>query len=302
MCWHRAVGARRVFRMVVHNLLNQCDLKREKDSRFNLRSLCSGAHLHLFPSLFQILRCVRSTMHLRALFVGGWSDGPLCALRQEAHRAGIEVVSVDIPTPPVGVRWCCNAWLLAFPILLVALRWAWGALGGIGMATAPLWAGRLALLVAAGLVFRACVHRVVRVALQQSADAILDANSNATSSDPDVVPTVLVGFSWGGAVVAFMLGRGLWRPSRALLLAPTVSAAAACAGQALPVFETPSGSGHRLVRAVYGRHDGFCSAAEREHMAAACGADVHVVPDDHPLCRRDSGALIRELFFELLQS
>ena len=241
----------------------------------------------------------------RAYLVGGWTNGPLAVLEADAAAAGVECHYVPVPTPPFGWRWLCTPWV---PAAIAAF-----AVGhAVADAAVTYFISRLrapgepphalavtivtfTLAVAvAWLPVRWCVYQTVRAAVRRGVDALKFAIDCATASDADAESAVLVGFSWGGAVVSELLAGGDHVRS-ALLLAPTVFAVAAFAGRNPRSFQ-PQQHGVTVV-AVHPLYDPFCSAAQRAWLEAT-GCDVVAVPDDHVLSR--SAPRIRTALFSLL--
>ena len=107
---------------------------------------------------------------------------------------------------------------------------------------------------------------------------------------------VIVGFSWGGGVLAEMIHRGIWKgPS--LLLAPTSDAMASIAMSRLPSVSMESCE--RLVKVVHASHDGFCPASQRQHFID-CGADCKLLQDGHTFDRRESVREIARILQDLI--
>ncbi len=205
------------------------------------------------------------------LLLSGWSDGPLDVLRYyDPAFADVRFVMVPLPTPPVGVRWCLNAWCVA--VLVVA---AAGVLAlsspGLGLG----WVGRAAVLCAVAVALRLVVARLVR---RNVADSIGAAERAIARLGGQV--DAVVGFSWGGGVLWRWLAesRGVGPRAPCLLLAPTIGAIAAVAAR--PPATTLAQVDAERVHVLVGTEDPFMGSVEH----ALSGVTVHKVADDHVLC------------------
>ena len=192
------------------------------------------------------------------LILGGWSPGPLPQLAHTFRReANFIDITSSLHTPPCGLAWCCNPWLAVLLGYLCGLvPWLLGRLWHDNLdRDLGTWA-RVALTllllfvsaVLARVLVAALVRYAVSVGVAQAARAI-----NAHGVD------VVVGFSWGGGLLCWMLAQRRWEgPS--LLLAPTVHAMGKCAcirPRYRPSFDVPA-RGAGAVHIFHGRYDGFC--------------------------------------------
>jgi hypothetical protein len=235
----------------------------------------------------------RNEGRARVLFLSGWSDGPLDALRERfADRC--EFIDVRLHMPPSGVLW-----LLTWEAVLICayglvFLWAWLRLGVMlqMVALVPAALGCWPLIT---LLVRGCIRRCVASA----AKAI-------ERHDADIV----VGFSWGGGIACwllrsheFMLGHSTrWRGHSTLLLAPTLHVAAAVARLPLPVpfFEVRDGDDHGRVHIFHAVEDGWTSAAQQRALAQT-GAQMHAVLDTHVLQDPTTRTQISRVFAHLLE-
>jgi hypothetical protein len=99
---------------------------------------------------------------------------------------------------------------------------------------------------------------------------------------------VIVGFSWGGAIVAELLANGTLfeqdHPPALLLLAPTSERVAQCGGTTDAVLRIPKSS---HVAVVHASHDGaFCPHPERWQQIR--GLEYSLLQDNHIFQRPDS--------------
>ena len=200
----------------------------------------------------------------RVVVLGGWSPGPLGYLERELPE--FEFVPVSIPMPPCGCLWLANP----FVALLVAF-FAVGApwLGELAVRAEPpgvRWLLVVACIGACIVVARFLVAGVVRFAIWHGGCAAQRAISATKKSGGE--PCLVIGFSWGGGVLHFLLASGGWR-GPALLLAPTTSA---MCGAALvrpwPPLAASAGERTEVVHAIW---DGFCPPAQEQlYRDAGC--------------------------------
>lgn len=224
----------------------------------------------------------------RVLVVGGWSPGPLDALRARMDR--VEFLEPTIPMPPSGCRWCLNPFC---PLLLVVIFWLlpmvasgeWPA----GIEGTMSWLVRLAALLAIPLLLRLCVAGLVWFSIKDGLWTISRAIN-------DFQPDVILAFSWGGGLALWLLAERRWR-GPTLLLAPTVKAMACVACRALPRFPAPSALAP--VHVFHAHHDGFCPESQVAVLSAA-GCELHLCDDNHVLLRRQTVEEIHSCLKQLL--
>ena len=224
------------------------------------------------------------------LLLSGWSDGPLDALRHyDPAFADCRFVQVDIPTPPVGVRWCLNPWFLA---LLAVAALAVPAVLSSPRLEGVWWVGRTAALCAVVIVVRLLVARLVR---RNVSDSIEAAKREIARLGGRV--DAVVGFSWGGGALWRWLAEDGGPPATGcLLLAPTVGAIAAVAARPPPMTLEAAKVDADRVHVLVGTEDPFMGSVEH----ALAGATVHKVADDHLLCQRQSRALASRILQSFL--
>ena len=208
-----------------------------------------------------------------ALFLSGWSDGPLPQLERVLRRRGLRCVYVSLPMPPCGVTWCANP----FVLLLAVVLWLTIVAAERLAATHP---ALIVVAVAVGsLLARLCVAGVVRFSVHHGA-----ANARRLLRRHRVA--MLVGFSWGGGVALDLLGA--WR-GPTLLLAPAavVMGKIGLANPRRKVVDDPT-----RVRVVLARFDDFCPQPASGELFDHLSMDVVEVADNHALCGRGASEAI----------
>merc|ERR1712232_211041 len=116
-------------------------------------------------------------------------------------------------------------------------------------------------------------------------------------------PDMLVGFSWGGGIVSWMIASRRWT-GPALLLAPTLQKmrGIACIWPKLPSEDGSSeDAGVTLCHVIHANGDPFCPDSQVETFQRA-GFKVHRYNDDHPLCGRETIEAITRSFQQLLET
>lgn len=219
----------------------------------------------------------------RVLVVGGWSPGPLGILRQCFRHVDFEEPA--IPMPPAGCRWCLNPfWLVLVLYLCAAFPAMMNRTDRASDSAMVCWLLRGALCVLTVVLVRLLVAGLVWYSVR---DAMSIISRRIQAWQPDLV----IGFSWGGGVVCWMLEARLWEgPS--ILLAPTVNAMAhaACSSKPrLPVL----GPG-RSVHVFHAKGDGFCPEVQVQDFRED-GCEVQVCRDDHTLCKPSTVEKIAEV-------
>ena len=217
---------------------------------------------------------------VHVLVLGGWSPGPLDALRWAVRDKAVEFHEPPMHMPPAGCRWCCT-WEAALLGALVYLCISLVA----GDHSARQWPVGLqvgALLLSVGGIFVAVVLLVrgsIRRSVQTAANVIAQQHID-----------VVVGFSWGGGVGCWLLANGhiRWR-GPTILLAPTVAAMASAACLPLPRFYAraeestgaTSADAPAFVQVFHATDDGFCPDSQHAALAATGAAtftcrDIHI--------------------------
>lgn len=182
--------------------------------------------------------------------------------------------------PPSGIRWCFNpCWALLVLYIVVGLPFLMGQASSWSFTNRLPWLSQGAILVLSFPLVRFLIAGLVRFAIH---DAMWIASASIRTFKPDV----LVGFSWGGGIVCWLLASRRWSGAT-ILLAPTfhAMASAACApALRLPTLKSP-------VYAFHARGDGFCPYAQVQELDEA-GYKVHVRDDSHTL---DSHSSVQEI-------
>ena len=232
------------------------------------------------------------------VIVGGWSPGPLGYLKQalsaESCPNVIEPKNMNLFMPPLPGLWCCHPFVLLVILILILMVY-------LSITSKVSIFGRLLLVVLAlaccpmlaGVVVRTSIETSIQIIYREIIDKAIDHNN-----------LLLIGFSWGGAVVAEMIARGMLggqdQPS-ALLIAPTTSLVAKVAFQrdaatrikeraslSLSMNSTPK------VIVVHGEFDDvFCPNQDRWNRIR--GVNVHILPDSHIFHRSSSQHALIEL-------
>lgn len=209
----------------------------------------------------------------RVLVLGGWSPGPLGIL-QHRMQADTDFEEPSIPMPPSGVRWCLNPfWALLLAYLAVAC-WLLGAVDGWldGIAANVV---RVCIVVASLVIGRLLVAGLVWFAIR---DAVRVAEARILELRPDVV----VGFSWGGGVLCWLLAERRWT-GPAVLLAPTLHKVRGAACLSGPKLASPRDGAP--VHVFHAKGDPFCPDEQVDEFRAA-DWEVHLHGDNHVLCSR----------------
>jgi hypothetical protein len=230
------------------------------------------------------------------LIVGGWSPGPLPYLKRYFQRR-CTFLEPSIPMPPVGFSWCLDCGMVMLLLVIAVAIWACVALPDYIYNRAWLTATRVLVVMASLVLARLCVAAVVRGSISKGvhiAETCMRHHKVA----------VMIGFSWGGGVVAEMLRLGLvggpGQPS-VLLIAPTTALVASIAMRkdAPRTIRVADGLGHS-VHVFHATHDEtFCPHRDRWELT---GVTTHICGDNHVFCRRESLRALSDVLANLLQS
>ena len=231
--------------------------------------------------------------------IGGWSPGPLIYLRRFLSAYTI-VQPRNLPMPPIPGSWCCDVKVLLMAVVLGFLLWASCRLheylpGGI------IW--NLLAIVATFIWFRYLAAIVVRVSIRKSVQICLDSIRQHDN-------VIIIGFSWGGAVVAEMLASGMLGdvPRGVIMIAPTTSLVAKIAMEedaALRIaashshYESDGSENSGNIHVVHGTADtAFCPHQERWNSIE--GVNLHFLPDNHVFFKRTSQRLLADILTHLV--
>ncbi len=239
-------------------------------------------------SLHSIRNNEVSEPRMRVIIAGGWSPGPLGYLKRVLSHKGccetIEPNELKKYMPPFPGFWCFHP-----TVLLVAFMLGATILLAVTADTTILLRVLIVLLalgwcrLLVGMVVRTSIETSIRTILREGFDAECDPNN-----------TLIIGFSWGGCVVAEMIARrmigGPNQPS-ALLIAPTTSIVARLALQqdaALKIDKLVLPEEYsRKITVVHGEYDNeFCPHQNRWQTVQ--GVDLQILSDDHVFLRSSS--------------
>jgi len=240
------------------------------------------------------------TGQLCAVILGGWSPGPLVYVAPylvQYHHATL--IRPSIPMPPVA-NWCAPRYGL-FLIVLVLLFWAGRhIIGDAGKAfgiVGYLFA-LLAVLVLLVYYIRWMVAEIVRSSVRRGVQMCLEILSEHHVD-------IIVGFSWGGAVLAELLVEGLVggedQPA-ALLIAPTTAMIASISRLQDAALRVRSSNDLMLgrVHVVHADQDGFyCPNADRWQQIP--GIELTVLNDNHVFQKQTSRSVLLDILMGLLQ-
>ena len=221
------------------------------------------------------------TQKIAVLIFGGWSPGPLLYLKRSV-RQRCTFLEPDIPMPPVGCSWCIDISMVALLGVVAVTIWACVAVAHLISSRALLVVVRI-LIVVVGIIFvRLCVARVVR----KSIDKGVTIAQSYMRRQSDVA--IVIGFSWGGGVVAEMLRLGLvggpGQPA-VVMIAPTTALMGSFAMRKDAALSIHVADADR-VHVFHATNDGtFCPHSERWGLT---GATTHLCNDNHVFCRRES--------------
>eukprot|EP00977_Amphora_coffeiformis_P017263 scaffold5535_cov180-Amphora_coffeaeformis.AAC.2 len=250
-----------------------------------------------------------------ALILGGWSPGPLYYLAPFLqHELGYALLQPAIEMPPVTWGWCCRAssllllvvyggivWLVRIWCRGTSSWWSYAAAVVVAFLGSLVW---LRLLVAQA------VHASMQYNLQVCRQLINEYNVS-----------LVVGFSWGGALAAEILAadaaspgmgppsifRVLPRPAF-LLLAPTTAVVAN-----LNLWQphdaawriTANAAAGTVVSVVHATADAvFCPHPERwsrDDETNHSNIELALLRDNHVLLRSASERRVKEIVTRLVE-
>jgi len=223
------------------------------------------------------------------IVLGGWSPGPLTVVKQSlSSRNCVAVMEPDIPMPPMKCSWLLDPCVAAFFAVLGCTSWAYHAIERQGLLLIPL------TIIALGAL-RLCVAGIVRGSLQRGVRKTM-AIMNTSKTE------LIVGFSWGGSVVAEMLQRGLVgcgpNQPKVLLIAPVTAVVGAICMQNDAALQVQVDESSR-VHVFHASDDAFfCPHPERW---ANSGVTYHMCHDTHAFMRRQSQHQIVQAMNHMLQ-
>jgi len=270
-----------------------------------------------------------------ALFLGGWSNGPLPYL-QSALPDHYRVIQPSIPIPPIAGGWCWSSrvwgmilvWGLINWLLLKFFFYVWQS-STLDHRWMVAVLGEFSLLVWNVFWFRWVVGVIVRTSVQTGCDIV-----RQTLQHYYPAVDIVIGFSWGGAVLAELLATSTvndlddddHKVPPMLLLAPTTAVVAMIAGQVDAAWRFPRNGGCLNSHVIHAQHDTlFCPHRERWQQqqlpamstnrtstttSATTSRSILEAPpsfkysllsDNHILSRRSSRDFMIQAMFELME-
>lgn len=173
--------------------------------------------------------------------MGGWSPGPLQSIVSQLVNSGHRITEPSylyFHTPPVGCAWCLNPFLI-FLVLIVwfVIPYLWHKIINQNNATIVIAFQIFMLIIGSLIVFRIIVAALVRF-------SIYVCKKNAITLIKKYNVKLIIGFSWGGGIVSWMLEdffNNKYSPSlpwkgHTVMLAPTITAMAKFGYIKLPIF------------------------------------------------------------------
>eukprot|EP00439_Symbiodinium_sp_Y106_P083090 s509_g22.t3 len=239
-------------------------------------------HVHISRAASVLARAMSERR--KVLMLSGWGTGPLEVLC--THFSSVEFLEPTIPKPPLGSATLQSpyCWLFAGTVILCLLVLV---ACDLWFASAAAWGLRLTAVILAALVMRLCVAGLVHRALQDGKHVVHKAIR-------DFEPDLLLGFSWGGGLIMWLLAEGDWN-GPTVLLAPTYRALARIGCTTLALSNNTWSS----VHVFHALNDRYCPAVQVQELRAA-GCTVHLCDDEHILMGRQSVLDIARCFRQLL--
>ena len=230
------------------------------------------------------------------LILGGWSPGPLIYLKR-AFYGRCTFLEPTIPMPFVGFSWCHDGSIFLLLVVVALAIWACVAFADYINSRVWLAMARLAVVVLSLILSRLCVAAIVRGSISKGVNV-------ATTCMQHHNVAVVIGFSWGGGVVAEMLRQGLvggHRQPAVLLIAPTTALMASFAMKKdAPLTIRMADDMSERVHVFHGTGDeAFCPHYDRWGIT---GASFHLIHDNHVFCRQESVQEIADVLAALIRS
>lgn len=231
------------------------------------------------------------------LMVGGWSPGPLEYLQLILLEDGDHILQPSkLPMPPFGCSWCCHPKVAFMLGVLGVLLWFSFRRNAI-----IVW--NLLALLAAAIWGRLLIAVVVRTSIQTGVDSCMEAIRWYNNESGRTNKVVLLGFSWGGAVLSELLAQGKLgdQPPPCLLIAPTTSLVASISFQKDSALRINLETQDEQYHVVHGTRDGaFCPHQERWNQSR--GIRFHRVRDNHIFMGSQSQQLLTNLLGQVLDA
>ena len=220
---------------------------------------------------------------IRIVIVGGWSPGPLRHLKRALRAQGcheiIEPSYLSLFMPPmIPGLWCCH------PAVIIMTFMPGATIYLAVTVNTPLLLRLLIILLALAWC-RLLVGVVVRTSIETSIRKI--SREGLDADDMDHSRVLIIGFSWGGCIVAEMIAKGMVggeNQSSALLIAPTTSLVARVAlreDAASRIAKLGLAQSHPpKITVVHGEYDvAFCPHQNRWNNIP--GVHLQILPDNH---------------------
>mmetsp|Transcript_26577 Transcript_26577/g.37344 ORF Transcript_26577/g.37344 Transcript_26577/m.37344 type:complete len:271 (+) Transcript_26577:97-909(+) len=245
----------------------------------------------------------------KVLVLGGWSPGPLTYL-QHRFRDRCAFIEPEIPMPFFRggcCSCCCNLHVLFLVAGIVA---AWYIIRVLVAQDKHsgfiLFLCILFVLATLILHIRLCIAFLVRSSIRLGTQIAKNEIHQRSTPNDDV--RVIIGFSWGGGVLANFYCHHQKQqdhqddeeqkfPSM-IFLAPTTSPMSLIALQKdPPLYLTISPPQKENVHVFHATNDGFCPYPERWERT---GATTHMCRDNHVFQKRSSQQMIGDVLESLL--
>ncbi len=237
--------------------------------------------------------------HTRVIFVGGWSPGPLTNLKQVVVMRSHEMINpsgLNLYMPPFPGLWCLH------PVFIFAVLGFPASIHWVCSSMAPLYYVPLVILLVLGwgkLFLDFVVPLIVRSAIDSSIGRI-------HREGIDCGKVLIIGFSWGGCIVAEMIARGMVgqanQPS-AILIAPTTALLARVAHQddaASRIARMELENVQSRITVVHGSFDtSFCPHQNRWDNIS--GVELVTLRDDHIFMTPSSLETLEHILLRYLQ-
>lgn len=234
--------------------------------------------------------------HPTVLILGGWSPGPLDFIKRNFYGT-CTFIEPSIPMPPMGCSWCFDISMAMLAAVIGLTVWACVTLENYIKSRAWLAVARLAVIITGLVISRLCVAAMVRASMRKGVNI-----ASRILREQDVA--IVIGFSWGGGVVAEMIRLGLVggpdEPA-VLLIAPTTALMASFAMRkdAPLTIRIPDSMSQR-VHVFHGTYDeSFCPHSERWDLT---GVTLHLIHDNHVFCRQESVYELSNVIATLLRA